>query len=262
MAVVGAVFQVRAVDATTVKEPGPSGSLWRLHYSVGLPSDVRLLQADGNRGAGHGRIVGAVPDPRRRPCAGRPRLFDRAGHSPRGRRGGRLIVRVNTRCRRRADGRSTCWPPCRRSRVRAVSSWATMVASDDRGPACEVAGRVCGCASPPKPSAWRTRKSAGTLPARATRCNRRPCGSPSTDRLHEPELPGRAGVVSPALAGELGFKRFKSLAWGTCRRTTAPRRGATALFVALLVEKLIHHARAISPWGYDVPAPAPPKPVA
>ncbi len=34
----GGAFQVRAVDATTVKEPGPSGSLWRLHYSVGLPS--------------------------------------------------------------------------------------------------------------------------------------------------------------------------------------------------------------------------------
>ena len=28
--------------------------------------------------------------------------------------------------------------------------------------------------------------------------------------------------------------------------------------MALLAEKLIHHARAISPWGYDVPAPAPP----
>ena len=34
------------------------------------------------------------------------------------------------------------------------------------------------------------------------------------------------------------------------------------LFVALLVEKLIHHARVISPWGYDVPPPAPPEPVA
>ena len=31
-------FQVRAFDATTVKEPGRTGSLWRLHYSVCLPS--------------------------------------------------------------------------------------------------------------------------------------------------------------------------------------------------------------------------------
>ncbi len=34
----GASFQVRAIDATTVKEPGKTGSLWRLHYSVRLPS--------------------------------------------------------------------------------------------------------------------------------------------------------------------------------------------------------------------------------
>ena len=31
-------FQVRAFDATTVKEPGKTGSLWRIHYSVSLPS--------------------------------------------------------------------------------------------------------------------------------------------------------------------------------------------------------------------------------
>jgi hypothetical protein len=31
-------FQVRLFDATNVKEPGPTGSLWRIHYSVQLPS--------------------------------------------------------------------------------------------------------------------------------------------------------------------------------------------------------------------------------
>ena len=35
-------------------------------------------------------------------------------------------------------------------------------------------------ASRRRPSAWRTRKSAGTLPARGTRYNRPPCGLPST----------------------------------------------------------------------------------
>ena len=30
--------QIRVFDATTVKEPGKTGSLWRLHYSVRLPS--------------------------------------------------------------------------------------------------------------------------------------------------------------------------------------------------------------------------------
>ena len=31
-------MQVRALDATTVKEPGKTGSLWFVHYSVRLPS--------------------------------------------------------------------------------------------------------------------------------------------------------------------------------------------------------------------------------
>jgi len=31
-------FQVRLFDATTVKEPGKTGSLWRIHYSVQVPS--------------------------------------------------------------------------------------------------------------------------------------------------------------------------------------------------------------------------------
>ena len=30
-------FQMRTFDATTVKEPGATGSLWRIHYSVSLP---------------------------------------------------------------------------------------------------------------------------------------------------------------------------------------------------------------------------------
>ena len=60
---------------------------------------------------------------------------------------------------------------------------------------------------------------------------------------------------------------FKRFSWDTCRSTTTTTAAKAwvygKLFVALLAEKLIHHAaRAISPWGYDVPAPVPPQPVA
>ena len=47
-------------------------------------ADVRLLQVDGDRGTGHGGIVGAVPDSRRGPCVGRPGVFDRARNWARG----------------------------------------------------------------------------------------------------------------------------------------------------------------------------------
>ena len=49
-------FQVRAFDATTVKEPGKTGSLWRLHYSVRLPSlacDYFKLTETEGRGTGN-----------------------------------------------------------------------------------------------------------------------------------------------------------------------------------------------------------------
>lgn len=53
-------FQVRAFDATTVKEPGQTGSLWRIHYSpaAGLRPDPSIKETAGRRpwyiGAGGG----------------------------------------------------------------------------------------------------------------------------------------------------------------------------------------------------------------
>ena len=184
----GAAFQVRAVDATTVKEPGPSGSLWRLHYSVGLPSlTCDFFKLTGTEGPGTGESLAQFPI-----RAGDHVLADRGYSTARGIRhvadaGGRLIVRVKYRVAAAVHGgrtaRSTCWPPCRRSRVRARSApgrpWSRRRATTDARRARLRAGSACS-ASRRKPSAWRTRKSVGTLPARATRCNRRRCGSPST----------------------------------------------------------------------------------
>lgn len=48
-------FQVRLFDATNVKEPGKTGSLWRIHYSVRLPSltcDFFKLTATKGKGTG------------------------------------------------------------------------------------------------------------------------------------------------------------------------------------------------------------------
>jgi hypothetical protein len=48
-------FQVRLFDATNVKEPGKTGSLWRIHYSVQLPSltcDFFKLSATKGKGTG------------------------------------------------------------------------------------------------------------------------------------------------------------------------------------------------------------------
>jgi len=48
-------WTVRAVDGTLIKEPGPSGSLWRIHYSLRLPElvcDRFALTAVKGKGTG------------------------------------------------------------------------------------------------------------------------------------------------------------------------------------------------------------------
>ena len=65
---------------------------------------------------------------------------------------------------------------------------------------------------------------------------------------------------------ELVFKRFKSLAsLGHLPKHDPDSSQAWLygkLFTALLVEKLIYHARAVSPWGYVLRAPQQAKPMA
>ena len=55
-------FQVRAFDATTVKEPGKTGSLWRIHYSVCLPSlACDFFKVTETEGAGTGESFSQFP---------------------------------------------------------------------------------------------------------------------------------------------------------------------------------------------------------
>ena len=84
------------MDATTVKEPGPSGSLWRLHYSVGLPSlTCDFFKLTGTEGPGTGESLAQFPI-----RVGDHVLADRGYSTARGIRhvvdaGGRLIVRIS-----------------------------------------------------------------------------------------------------------------------------------------------------------------------
>ena len=58
----GTVVEARVVDATTVKEPGKSGSLWRLHYAVRLPSlSCDFFKVTGTEGSGSGESLTHFP---------------------------------------------------------------------------------------------------------------------------------------------------------------------------------------------------------
>ena len=183
-------LQVRAINATTVKEPGKTGSLWRMHYSVCLPSlACDFFKLTETQGAGTGESFVHFPI-----RAGDYLLADRGYSTVAGIRyvadaGGRVTVRVNTRAL-----------PLR------TLEFAKYVIVFTTFPAAEFT-------------------NADVLEWYRTRWQ-----------------------------VELVFKRFKSLA----QLGHLPKRDDESakawlygkLFVALLVEKLISHARTISPWGY------------
>lgn len=55
-------LRVRAVDATTVREPGRTGSLWRVHYSLCLSSlSCDFFEVTPARGAGGGEYLARFP---------------------------------------------------------------------------------------------------------------------------------------------------------------------------------------------------------
>ncbi len=55
-------FQVRAFDATTVRETGRTGALWRIHCSVALPALVRdHFRITPTRGRGTGESLRRLP---------------------------------------------------------------------------------------------------------------------------------------------------------------------------------------------------------
>jgi hypothetical protein len=254
-------YPVRAVDGSVVKEPGKTGSQWRLHYSLRLPSlecDEFILtpahgQGNGDRlgrfhfrkeelilaDAGYSKPPGvaAVHQQEARLCVrlnpGTLSLLDERGH-PLG-----LLNLLRTITQPGQAAEWPAWVPCDQERV---------------------AGRVCAI-----------RKSEEAI-ARAHRqielkVNRGK-GTLSPQRKEYAcyvmvftTLPGTAANAEQVLEGyrlrwqiELVFKRLKSIVQlGHVPKLDDQSSRAWLLgklFIALLTQKLIQVGRATSPWGY------------
>ena len=257
-------LQVRALDATTVKEPGKTGSLWRVHYSVRLPSlACDFFRLTATKGTGTGESFMQFPIQ-----AGDYLLADRGYSTAPGLRhvvqsGGLVTVRVNTGLLvfETTDEQpfdllaevGTLW------RAGRIGSWDVRVV-DAAGVAAT--GRVC---------ALRKTQEAIRIAHKALRRTASRKGKqlqpetleyakyvivfttfPSTEFSDVEVL----NWYRTRWQVELVFKRFKSLA----ELGHLPKHDELSarawlygkLFVALLVEKLIGHARVISPWGYHL----------
>lgn len=261
-------FQVRAFDATTVKEPGKTGSLWRIHYSVCLPSlSCDFFKLTETEGQGTGESFTRFPI-----REGDFILADRGYSTAIGihhvvSTGAYVTVRVNTGALplQTPQGKpfDLLAAVTRLKRAGNAKSWPVVVAKDSTA----VTGRVCVL----RKTEEAIKMAHDKIRKEAARKGKQV--QPQTLEFARyvilfTTFPDQSFTASEILEWyrirwqvELVFKRFKSLAQlGHLPKYDDESAKAWLygkLLVALLVEKLVYHATAISPWGYDLEADPP-----
>jgi hypothetical protein len=253
-------WRVRVVDGTLIKEPGKTGSLWRLHYSLRLPSlECDYFELTPTRGKNTGERLGrfAVQP-------GEVILADAGYSHPPGiaavvNRRADIIVRLNPTSMPLLDEQGNAFPLSRRlqelRRTGVVGDWAVRLRCGDD----LVEGRIC---------AVRKTKDAIRRAERriARRQQQHKIGRANEARKYAchilvfttlPSVVSSAAILESYRRRwqiELTFKRLKSIV----RLGHLPKHNDQSsrawlygkLFVALLSQKLARIGRAISPWGY------------
>jgi len=264
-------LRVRIVDGSTVNEPGATGSTWRLHYAVGLPSlaceEVHVTAATVGESLCRFQVA-----------AGDLLIADRGYATRKGVRhvhqhGGAVIVRLNLTNLPLTDGEGNPFallPQLRTLEAGRVGDWPVAVAEDKKG-LQPIAGRVC--------AVKKSKAAAERARARAERDSRRGGHQVQPETLEAAEYifvftTLAAHVPAPAILEiyrgrwqvELSFKRLKSLLTLGHLKKVDPQ-GAKAwlqgkLFVAILIETLIALADRFFPWGYPLAPDSPSLPLA
>jgi Transposase DDE domain len=260
--------RARAVDATLVKEPGPTGSQWRLHYSLQLPSMIcDFLEITPAQGEGQGESF------RRFPLSAQDLVLGDAGYcTPAGieyvsQSGAQVLVRVNPHNLPLLGPRGQRWEllfRLRRLQAGGARQWKVRV----RGLESAVPGRICAL----RKSEEAIRKAQRRLQRRASRNGvRLPAESLEYAQyvIVFTTLPSAKGTARQVLEWyrvrwqiELVFKRFKSL----LQLGHLPKYDESSsrawlygkLLVALLAQKLARLS-TLSPWGYWLPGEAIPQ---
>jgi hypothetical protein len=254
--------RLRVVDGSVVREPGPTGSQWRLHYAIGLPGlqcqEVHLRpSSDGETLKRFSVQPGDIF------------IADRGYAHPGGvayvtQNSADVIVRLNLVTLPLYGPRSAQrWDILAHVRALAAGearSWQVSVRPKDAEP---IVGRLCA-----------VRKSAAAAAKARERVRRE---SQRGEHELRPETLEAADYVfvfttlSEDISAEqvlslyrlrwqieLEFKRLKSLIQlGHLKKhdDQAARSWLQGkLLVALLVARLIAHAERVSPWGYDIQA--------
>lgn len=253
---------LRVVDATIVKEPGKTGSLWRLLYSLQLPDLIcDFFDLTPAQGTGTGEVLSRFPV-----APGDLLLADAAYCNAAGidhvvSRGGDLLVRVNplTLVTYGPTGkkRTHLLPHLRKlSSPGDVGDWPVFIT----GGSGLIQGRVCAL----RKSETEIRRAERRLRQKANK--KQVEVRPETFEYAKYVIVFTTWQVASALQIltwyrvrwqiELAFKRLKSLA----RLGHLPKYDDASsrawlygkLFVALLAQKLMRVGRDVSPWGYEL----------
>lgn len=254
-------YRIRAVDATTVQEPGSTGTDWRVHYVI----DLTNLQCD------HFELTdvhGGETFKRIPVASGDLMLGDRAYGTPPGvahvaSQGADVLVRIALHMMSlysELGEKISLLRHVRGLKVGMVREGAARVQVDDQ----RIAGRWI--------AVRRSRQAAELVRERMRRTARRKQRSLSRQALAAADYvfiwmtaPPEALSAEEALALyrvrwqiELAFKRMKSIMglghlpkWA---ETSARAWIHGKLLIALLVERLLDEAETVSPWGYRLVA--------
>lgn len=255
-------IRMRLVDATNVKEPGKTGSLWRIHYSLSLPD----LQCDyfhltPTKGCGTGETYKQFPVEKGDCIIGDRAYSTAAGIEFLEHAGAHSLVRVNTLTL--PFYLETGKPVDLLARLKKVnepgqiSEWPVCVKRSDgsflRGRACVVRKNELAIEQ-------------ATKKLRRNACRKQTRTQPETFEFAKyiivfTTLPSNQYCSREILEWyrlrwqiELIFKRLKSLA-GLGHLPKHDDASSRAwlygkLLVGLLTEKLIDYSSNISPWGY------------
>jgi hypothetical protein len=246
-------------------EPGPTGSQWRLHYSLRLPSlECDHFELTRTTGAGNGERLDRFDFQ-----AGEIVLADRAYIHPQAlswaaQRQVGLVVRYNSGTTPLLDAGGRSWallPRLRKLRPGTTAAWRVHVRTGEG----LLGGRLCAVA-----------KSAEAAEQARRKIRRKAQRNQHGVRPHTLELAGYVLVWTSldeqwnsekvlALYRqrwqiEFAFKRFKSLA----ELGHLPKRDPDSsrawlygkLLLALLGQKLGRLGRDVSPWGYPLEQPS------
>jgi len=257
-------WNVQIVDATQVKEPGPTGSLWRIHYAIGLPSlrcsELHITASDG---AGNGETFS-----RFKVQPGDLLVGDRAYGLAPGiahvvGRGGDVLTRFgwnNLRLWGDADQPFDLFGHLHTLHGTALGDWPACIKHGDK----LIVGRVCA-----------VKKSRAATEQAQSQASRRAQKHSATVTPETLEAAGYVFVfttIGRQVMGptkvlefyrgrwqvELVFKRLKSiLGLGHLPKTDAEVAQSWLygkLFVALLLEAMLSCAESFFPWGYPLGA--------